>query len=121
MHDSVPVAAVDRVDVLSSVPGPNPVLQARTSVRSINLRGGPGVAYPEIGRLGAGIQLDLLGRYQDWIKVRTPEGASGWISNELIDVSDFIARRVPTVRDIPALPRSAAQPQNGTTRARLLG
>src|SRR5581483_4455824 len=46
-------------------------------------------------------------------KVRTPDGASGWISNELVDVSDFIARRVPLIRDIPALarPKPAAGPQ----------
>jgi cell wall-associated NlpC family hydrolase len=112
---------VDRVEAITSVPNPNPTLQGRTSERNVNLRGGPGVAYPQLGRLGAGMQLDLLGRYQDWIKVRTSDGATGWISNELADVSDFIARRVPTVRDIPALPRAspAALAQNpATARAR---
>jgi cell wall-associated NlpC family hydrolase len=103
----------DRVDRVTSVPSPNPALQGRTTERSVNLRGGPGVAYPQIGRLGTDTKLDLLGRYQDWMKVRTPDGASGWISNELVEVSDFIARRVPAVRDIPALPRPApaAAPQ----------
>jgi cell wall-associated NlpC family hydrolase len=107
----------DRVEIIASVPSPNPALRGRTSERNVNLRGGPGIAYPQVGRLGAGEQLDLLGRYQDWLKIRTPDGASGWISNELVDVSDFIARRVPVVHDIPALarPKPAARPQAAAT------
>ena len=96
---------IDRVEVVTSVPEPKPALLGRTSERNVNLRGGPGVAYPQAGRIGAGVQLGLIGRYEDWLKVRTPEGATGWVSNELVRVNDFIARRVPVVRDIPALPR----------------
>ena len=69
------------------------------------MRGGPGAAYPQVGRFGAGIQLDLLGRYEDWLNVRTRDGATGWVSRELVNVDDFIARRVPLVRNLSALPR----------------
>jgi cell wall-associated NlpC family hydrolase len=96
----------DRVDVVTSVPDPNPALLGRIRERSVNVRGGPGVAYSQIGRLGADTQLDLLGRYKDWLEVRTEDGATGWILRELVHVDDFVARRVPLVRDIPALPRS---------------
>ncbi|MEO7910130.1 MAG: SH3 domain-containing protein [Roseiflexaceae bacterium] len=96
---------VDRVEVVTSIPEANPALIGRTSERNVNLRGGPGTAYEKIGALGTGTQLDLLGRYEDWFKVRTLQGSTGWISNELLDVSTFISRRVPVVRSIPALAR----------------
>ena len=95
----------ERVEAVAAVPSPNPDLIGRTSARNVNLRAGPGTDYAQMGRLGAGVQLALLGRYQDWLKVRTSEGASGWISSELISVDDFVARRVQLVRDIPAPPR----------------
>ena len=95
-----------RVEAVTDVPEANPALLGRTSERNVNLRDGPGVTYPQAGRIGAGVQLGLIGRYEDWFKIRTPDGATGWVSNELVRVNDFIARRVPVVRDIPALPRS---------------
>ena len=95
---------VERVEVVTSIPDANPALIGRTSERNVNLRGGPGTAYDKMGALGAGTQLDLLGRYEDWFKVRTPQGGTGWVSNELLDVSAFVARRVPSVRSVPSLP-----------------
>jgi cell wall-associated NlpC family hydrolase len=106
---------IGRVEAVTSIPDPNPALIGRTSERNVNLRGGPGTAYEKIGALGSGMQLELLGRYEDWFKVRTSEGTIGWITNELVDVSSFVGRRVPVVRSIPALPRrtpaTQAQPQ----------
>ena len=96
---------VDRVEAVTSIPELNPALVGRISETNVNLRGGPGVAYDKLGALGRNTQLDLLGRYQDWFKVRTPRGTTGWISNELLDVSEYILRRVPVVREVPALAR----------------
>ena len=94
---------VERVERVASVPDPNPALIGQISESNVNLRGGPGVAYDKLRMLGANAQLDLLGRYQDWFKVRTPRGTVGWVSNELVEVSTFVARRVPIARDIPTL------------------
>ncbi|GAB4197295.1 MAG: SH3 domain-containing protein [Roseiflexaceae bacterium] len=104
---------VERVEVVASPPDPNPELVGLVRGSTVNLRGGPSAEYAKLGTLVAGAQLDLLGRYQDWVKVQTPKGAVGWVSRELVEVRDYVARRVPAVRDIPALPR----PQRATTPA----
>jgi cell wall-associated NlpC family hydrolase len=110
---------IERIEVVTNIPDANPALVGRTNERNSNLRGGPGTAYPKIGALGAGTQVDLLGRYGDWFKVRTPQRTTGWVSQELLDVSAFVGRRVPVVRAIPALPRPAQAGQSQAPRAAL--
>ena len=110
---------VERVEAVTSVPDANPALIGRASERNVNLRGGPGTAYEKIGALGTGTRLDLLGRYEDWFKVRTSQGTVGWISNELLNVSSFVSRRVPVVRSIPALARRTAVGQGQAPRRTL--
>ncbi len=105
---------VERVEVVATVPEANPALIGLIQERTVNLRSGPGTAYDKRDRLGTGMQLDLLGRYKDWYNVRTPNGAVGWVSNELVEVSDFIARRVPAADDIPALPKPKPAMQPAT-------
>lgn len=96
---------IDRVEVVTSIPDAHPALIGRIRDRNVNMRGGPGTTYEKIGAIGTGTQLDLLGRYEDWFKVRTPQGGTGWVSNELLEVSTFVSRRVPSVQNIPSLPR----------------
>jgi len=102
------------------VPDLNPALVGLVSESNVNLRGGPGVAYDKLGALSGGAQLALLGRYEDWFKVRTPRGTIGWVSTELLDVSAFVNRRIPVVRDIPTLarPKPASRPQTPGQAAR---
>ena len=97
---------VERVEVVPRIPDASPALVGVVREPNVNLRSGPNVAYEKRGGLGAGVQLDLLGRYKDWYKVRTASGSMGWVSSELMNVSSFVDRRVPMVRDIPALPQS---------------
>jgi cell wall-associated NlpC family hydrolase len=108
---------IERVEAVTQVPDASPALVGQVSERNVNLRGGPDTAYDRRAQLGAGVQLDLLGRYKDWFKVRVPGGTVGWISNELVQVSEFVARRVPTVRNIPALPK----PQQPRSRSQIAG
>lgn len=98
---------IPRLEVLTSAPDPNPALVATTDGK-VNLRGGPGTNYPKVSSVSGGTQLELLGRYQDWLKVRTADGKSAWVFNDVVRVSDYVVRRVPVARDIPALPRPAA-------------
>jgi cell wall-associated NlpC family hydrolase len=104
---------VERIEQLTSAPDLNPALVATTD-GSTNLRSGPSTAFPKLETAGGGLQLDLVGRYQDWFKVRTPAGKSAWVSSEVLAVSPYVARRVPVVREVPTLPR----PQSVATRGR---
>lgn len=107
---------IARLEVLTSAPDPNPALVA-TADSKVNLRGGPGTAYPRVSLISAGTQLELLARYQDWLRVRTADGKIAWVFNDAVRVSDYVVRRVPVTSDIPALPRPrasvAAQLQSG--------
>lgn len=109
-HVSLVPGVFERVEAVSSIPNPDPALVGSVSERSVTLRGGPGTNYDKLGLLNGGAQLDLLARYEDWYKVRTPNGSIGWVSMELVDVGAFIARRVQTTRNIPAPPRRTTAP-----------
>ena len=100
---------IERVEVVSSVPDPDPALLGAINAQSVNLRGGPGTDYNRIGTLTADTTLDLLGRHGDWLQVRTPQGTVGWVSSELIIAGDYIVRRVPVAQNIPALPQPEPQ------------
>jgi cell wall-associated NlpC family hydrolase len=107
---------IPRLEVLPSAPDPNPALVASAD-GTVNLRGGPGTSYPKVSSVSGGTQLELIARYQDWLKVRTAEGKMAWVFNEVVRVSDYVVRRVPVTREIPALPRpsapAVARPQSG--------
>jgi SH3-like domain-containing protein len=55
----------------------------------VNLRGGPGTSYGSLGKLGADVQVEVLGREGDWFYVRSPRGTVGWVSAEyaVLDVA----------------------------------
>jgi cell wall-associated NlpC family hydrolase/uncharacterized protein YraI len=95
----------ERIPRISEVPDPNPALVGRVLEHESSLRGGPGRDYTRLERLSADLPVDLLARYEDWFKVRTPEGNVGWMAGELVGVSSFVARRVPVASEIPARPR----------------
>lgn len=53
-------------------------------VSKANLRGGPGADYEVIAKLSYGTVIVQTGTDNDWSKVRTPSGRSGWIHTSLI-------------------------------------
>ena len=104
---NVQAGVLERVAETEDIPPIDPALLAAAAERGINLRTGPGTAYASLGTLEPGASLALLARYETWYKVQTASGANGWVASDLLTVSDFIRRRVPTTSDIPALPKPA--------------
>ncbi len=108
---------LDRVPETGDIPPVNPALLAAAAESGINLRAGPGTAYASLGKLQAGADLTLLARYESWYKVQTASGDKGWVASDLINVSGFIRRRVPTTSDIPALPKPVAAAPKAAPKA----
>lgn len=108
---------VERIDVLTSAPDPNPALVAEVD-GTINLRGGPGTAYNKLGTIGAGNVVNLIGRYKEWLNVKTSDGKTAWVSTEVLPVSSYILRRVPVAQNIPALPKPTTNNSSSGTITR---
>src|SRR5580658_11387582 len=46
----------------------------------LELHTGPGRGYPVFNVVERDASVDVLKRYTDWFKVRTPSGVEGWVS-----------------------------------------
>ncbi len=107
---NVDPSVVKRLLVAETIPDPNPALVGVIAENSVNLRKGPDSRYDRIGRIDAGVQVDLIGKYKDWLRVRLPDGTKAWVFRDLINTTAHVLRRVPVSRDFPALPVSGRRP-----------
>lgn len=55
---------------------------ATVIAQALNLRSGPGLAYPVLQVLNLGADLAIQGRTGSWLFVRTPDGGVGWVAQE---------------------------------------
>jgi N-acetylmuramoyl-L-alanine amidase len=53
---------------------------------SLNIRSGPGEQYSVVSKANCGQQLPILREENDWLAVRLPDGATGWIAGWLVAV-----------------------------------
>ncbi|MEW5959204.1 MAG: SH3 domain-containing protein [Chloroflexota bacterium] len=104
--------------LISLTPTPTPATPlAEVIVTSLNVRRGPGPAYPVIGTARAGDQFTVIGLDPsgEWLQVVLAEGDPGWISAQrgytrllAVDLADL-----PFVEPPPA-PAQAAAPDPAT-------
>jgi dipeptidyl aminopeptidase/acylaminoacyl peptidase len=68
--------------------GGNPP-QLTVLAEALNVRSGPGVTYPAIGRLGRGDQVTLVGHHaaSGWWQAQLPDSSTGWVSGGAAYVS----------------------------------
>lgn len=79
-----------------------PQIQASTS---LNVRSGPGTAYPVVGALSSGQPADIVAKNPegDWWQITLPSGTSGWVYGPLVQATgDTTSIAIAT--DIPAAP-----------------
>ncbi|MBU1276721.1 MAG: SH3 domain-containing protein [Proteobacteria bacterium] len=55
---------------------------ATVIAQALNLRSGPGQAYPVLQVVNLGADLAIQGRTGSWLFVRTPDGGVGWVAQE---------------------------------------
>lgn len=93
-----------RVPEAETIPDPNPALVGIVNAGNVNLRKGPGTAYPKAGTIGGDTQVDLLARHKEWYRVQLSDGSKVWMFGELLNIAPMAQRRVPFTNNIPALP-----------------
>ncbi len=91
--------------------GGNPQARALTD---LNLRAGPGVAYPVQGGLKKDEQVTVVGRTKDgsWLLVETKDGKKLWVSggSEFVQVDKAAVDRLPVV-EVGAVAFNASDPK----------
>ena len=89
----------------TATPIPKPMVVASNA---LNVRSGPGTAYPIVGALNAGEQADILAKNpeSDWWQVTLPNGQTGWVLGTLVQASGDTAS-IAVAANIPAAPPTA--------------
>ncbi len=87
-------------------PPPVPVVIADDTV---NVRGGPGTAYPTVGSLAAGEQAPIVGRDKSnaWWQIELSDGALGWVYAQIVNTEGDVSG-IEVAANIPAPPAPAA-------------
>lgn len=76
-------------------PTPRPIAttRAEVGVTNLNLRAGPSTIYAILGSYPEGTEILVVARVpgNEWVRVQTEDGASGWMAAELLDIADEVA------------------------------
>jgi len=96
------------------LPSPTPAQTAPTLVVSsefLNVRAGPGIAYPKIGELSRSASVRALARSADgrWWQIAYGDG-TGWVSGEYV-IADQAALALPTVPPPQSPPTYSPSPR----------
>ncbi|HEU5015643.1 MAG TPA: SH3 domain-containing protein [Roseiflexaceae bacterium] len=100
---NVDPAVNQRLDVATALPDPNPAMIGVINDNSVNVRQGPDSKYGKLGTLDVKTQVDIVGKYEDWFKIKTPKGNTAWVFSDFLNVASQVQRRVPTTSDFPKL------------------
>lgn len=89
-------------------------VKGTVTVEALNLRSGSSTSTDVIDTLGSGDTVSIIGRAEDWYKVKTSDGIIGWVSNQYISVNGSkVSRGVEDV--VPVIP---ADKSGSTTSVR---
>ncbi|NJN15094.1 MAG: SH3 domain-containing protein [Oscillochloris sp.] len=78
-------------------PTPTSVPILGTVTITANVRSGPSTTFDILTIIEGGASVEILGRSGDWYQIRTPDGFSGWLFAQLLDIPTDVASNIPTV------------------------
>ncbi len=78
-----------------------------------NVRNGPSTEHPRVMQVQAGWQVELRGRYEDWVQIGHG-GTIGWTRADLLQVSAEQVAALPEKTDFPPPPPRWVWPARGT-------
>jgi hypothetical protein len=95
-----PSATPTQPATATPIPGPQV-----TTDSTINVRGGPGTAYPVVSSLQSGQNADIIAKNPagDWWQIQLNNGKEGWVYNTVVSVEGETAG-IPVASNIPAPP-----------------
>lgn len=105
---NVDPSVAKRLLVAETIPDANPAMVGVVNDNKVNLRKGPDSKYDRVTTLNSGERLDIIGKYEDWFKVRLGNGSNAWVFSDFFNVTERVLRRVQITKDFPALPQPAA-------------
>ncbi|HMP74957.1 MAG TPA: SH3 domain-containing protein [Kiritimatiellia bacterium] len=104
-NDWVQVVPPDSVDVWAHR---DFVKDGASTVKTLNLRAGPGINYTIVGSVARGEPVPVRGQFGEWLKV-APANTTLWVSRELVELVSRVPAPPPVVpvgpvSELPVLP-----------------
>lgn len=129
---ALPAATMTPVSPTNTLPPPTatdtpaPQKPRVLAQSNVNLRGGPGKAYPVVGQLRSGQEVDIIGRNAsgDWWQLAWTDVRQAWVAGTVVSVLGAIdtvavAQNIPTAAPQPtAAPRPTSAPAPTTAPAK---
>jgi uncharacterized protein YgiM (DUF1202 family) len=82
----VPLSLSSRSDLLAPL-----IVPATIAGDVVRLRNGPGLAYDEVSRVNGGENVEVVGRYDEWLQLRRDGDTTiYWAAAELVDIPDTV-------------------------------
>jgi uncharacterized protein YgiM (DUF1202 family) len=105
---------------LMAPPTPTPIIPIGTVIADkLDVRVGPGTAYPRLTQLDKDTSCPIVGRNGDWWQVQLPDGRKGWVHGGYLEVSGSTASvayvpapPIPTPTQAPRYARAIASNRN---------
>jgi murein DD-endopeptidase MepM/ murein hydrolase activator NlpD len=94
-----------------------PVVAGIVLADETNLRDGPSTEHQRLGQLGAGRQVALLARHNDWLYIALGE-QRGWLRSDLVQADPAGVARLAEKSDFPPPPPRWVWPARGTITSR---
>jgi uncharacterized protein YraI len=104
--EQTPAAEVALPTATPAPPTAAPVTKPQVQAsNALNVRSGPGLAYPIVAALNTGEQAEILAKNPegDWWQVALPAGGTGWVFGQLVTTAGDTAA-IAIASDIPAPP-----------------